>query len=164
MWRWPVGRRKQRDRENFSFLLAQFVKEGVLTVAGAEKGFILLLRDDAYGAEPPTTWTILEQDGPNHLGLWYNALPEYQTALTTSDCAPLQDGQIYIVKPAAGLQGHGRSPHSLPQRTARCARVVPEGPPLIIPPRWCLGAGIQMTTDPLSAEDVKQRRKCVVQV
>ena len=74
MWRWPVGRRKQRDRENFSFLLAQFVKEGVLTVAGAEKGFILLLRDDAYGAEPPTTWTILEQDGPNHLGLWYNAL------------------------------------------------------------------------------------------
>ena len=22
------------------------------------------------GARPPTTWTVLQQDGPNHLGLW----------------------------------------------------------------------------------------------
>ena len=29
----------------------------------------------------PTTWTILQQDGPNHLGLLYNALPEHQIAL-----------------------------------------------------------------------------------
>ena len=35
----------------------------------------------------PTTWTITRYDGPNHLGLWYNALPEHQMALITSDCA-----------------------------------------------------------------------------
>ena len=27
------------------------------------------------GAATPTTWTILQHDGPNHLGLWCNALP-----------------------------------------------------------------------------------------
>ena len=32
----------------------------------------------------PTTRTILQQDGPNHLGLWYNALPEHKLALITS--------------------------------------------------------------------------------
>ena len=37
----------------------------------------------------PTTWTMFQQDGPNHLGLWYNALPEQQMALTTSECVPL---------------------------------------------------------------------------
>ena len=36
----------------------------------------------------PTKWTITRYDGPNHLGLWYNALPEHQMALITSDCAP----------------------------------------------------------------------------
>ena len=34
-----------------------------------------------------TTWTILQNDDPNHLGLWYNALPEHQTALIASGCA-----------------------------------------------------------------------------
>ena len=38
----------------------------------------------------PTKWTILQQDGPNHLGLWYNALPEHQIALITSGCAPVR--------------------------------------------------------------------------
>ena len=28
----------------------------------------------------PTTWTVLQHDGPNHLGLWYNVLPEQQMA------------------------------------------------------------------------------------
>ena len=28
----------------------------------------------------PTIWTILRQDGPNHLGLWYNVIPEHQMA------------------------------------------------------------------------------------
>ena len=37
----------------------------------------------------PTTWIILQQDGPNHLGLWYNALPEHQMALITSGCVPV---------------------------------------------------------------------------
>ena len=35
----------------------------------------------ASGCAPvrdPTTRTILQQDGPNHLGLWYNALPEHK--------------------------------------------------------------------------------------
>ena len=36
----------------------------------------------------PTTWTILQHDGPDHLGLWYNALPEHHMALITSGCAP----------------------------------------------------------------------------
>ena len=36
---------------------------------------------------PPTTWTIFQQDGPSHLGLRYNALPEHQMARITSDCA-----------------------------------------------------------------------------
>ena len=26
----------------------------------------------------PHTWTILQQDGPDHLGLWYNVLPEHK--------------------------------------------------------------------------------------
>ena len=37
----------------------------------------------------PTTLTIFQQYGPNHLGLWYSAMPEHQIALTTSDCVPL---------------------------------------------------------------------------
>ena len=40
------------------------------------------------GSCPPTTWTTLQQDGPDHLGLWYNALPDHQMALITSDCRP----------------------------------------------------------------------------
>ena len=34
----------------------------------------------------PTTWTTTRHDGPNHLGLWCDALPEHQMALITSDC------------------------------------------------------------------------------
>ena len=42
----------------------------------------------------PTTWTVLQQDGPNHLGLWHNVLSEHQMALITSDyaCGPVLDG------------------------------------------------------------------------
>ena len=42
----------------------------------------------ATAVRVPTTWTILQQDGPNHLGLWYNVLPEHQIALITSGCVP----------------------------------------------------------------------------
>ena len=38
----------------------------------------------------PTTWTIRRHDGPNHLGVWYNVLPERQMALITSGCVLLQ--------------------------------------------------------------------------
>ena len=33
------------------------------------------------------SWTILPQDGPNHLGLWHSALHEHQMALITCDLA-----------------------------------------------------------------------------
>ena len=36
--------------------------------------------------DPTTTWTILQQDGPDHLGLWTNAIPGRQMALITSGC------------------------------------------------------------------------------
>ena len=36
----------------------------------------------------PATWTILQHDGPNHLGLWCDVLPEHQMALITSFCVP----------------------------------------------------------------------------
>ena len=35
-----------------------------------------------------TTWTILQNDDPNHLGMRCNALPGHQMALITSVCAP----------------------------------------------------------------------------
>ena len=38
----------------------------------------------------PTTWTVTRYYGPNHLGLWCNALPEHQMALITSDCVPFR--------------------------------------------------------------------------
>ena len=38
----------------------------------------------------PTTWTILQKDGPNYLGLWYNVLPEYQMALITLGYVPFR--------------------------------------------------------------------------
>ena len=43
-----------------------------------------------FGAGSPTTWTVLQQDGPNHLGLWYNVLPEHHMALITSFLCALQ--------------------------------------------------------------------------
>ena len=36
----------------------------------------------------PTTRTITGHNGPNHLGLWYNALPEHQMALISSSVSP----------------------------------------------------------------------------
>ena len=36
------------------------------------------------GAAPPTAWTTLQQDGPTHLGLRCDVLPEHQIALITS--------------------------------------------------------------------------------
>ena len=44
-------------------------------------------QEDGHPVRDSTTWTILQQDGPNHLELRYNALFEHQMALITSDCA-----------------------------------------------------------------------------
>ena len=38
----------------------------------------------------PTTWTVLQNDGPSHLGLWQKVLPEHQMALITSGCVPFR--------------------------------------------------------------------------
>ena len=43
------------------------------------------------GCGHPTIWTILQEDGPNHLGLRHNELPEHQKALITSGCVPCSD-------------------------------------------------------------------------
>ena len=40
----------------------------------------------------PTTWTILQQYGPNHLGLWYNALPEHKNGPSHLGLCALQTG------------------------------------------------------------------------
>ena len=37
---------------------------------------------------PPTTWTALQKDDPNHLELRCKALPEHQMALITSGLCP----------------------------------------------------------------------------
>ena len=44
----------------------------------------------------PTKWTILQHDGPDNLGLWYNALPERQMALIASGCVPSQHGFAHL--------------------------------------------------------------------
>ena len=46
----------------------------------------------------PTTWTIIQRDGPNHLGLRCNLLPEHHMALITSDCVPSQTGWLEVFK------------------------------------------------------------------
>ena len=56
---------------------------------------LLLLPGDVLavgltGAVPPTAWTITRHDGPNHLGLLCDLLPEHQWACITSDRAPSQ--------------------------------------------------------------------------
>ena len=39
----------------------------------------------------PTTWTVLQKDGSDHLGLWCNVLPAHQMAPITSSCVPFSD-------------------------------------------------------------------------
>ena len=54
----------------------------------------------------PTTWTVLQQDGPNHLGLRYNAMPDHQMALITSGCVPFS-GSTRSTRPS------GVCPHNM---------------------------------------------------
>ena len=37
-----------------------------------------------WWGSPRASWTVLQKDGPNHLGLWCSVLPEHQMALITS--------------------------------------------------------------------------------
>ena len=74
----------------------------------------------------PTTWTALQQDGPNHLGLWCNALPGHQKQPVSSRvvCAPaglalaiatafmLGPDQVFSAKPL-GLSDDASKPSML---------------------------------------------------
>ena len=73
-----------------------------------------------------TTWTILERDGPNHPGVWYNVLPEHQTALITSDCGQIRPGnagrgRAHVLAEAV-LPGHPREERHLSETGALRAR------------------------------------------
>ena len=61
----------------------------------------------------PATWTITHDitryDGPNHLGLWYNALFERQMALITSDCVPFSVVRAVELHPGASENRVARS-------------------------------------------------------
>ena len=48
--------------------------------------------------------TILQHDGPNHLGFWRNALPEFQMALITSDCGAMR-ADLLALGGLRGIQG-----------------------------------------------------------
>ena len=50
-------------------------------------------KDKRCGA--PTTWTVLQKHGPNHLGLRYNVLPAHQMALITSGFVPSRANTIH---------------------------------------------------------------------
>ena len=66
---------------------------------------------DADAVRDPTTWTILQKDGPNHLRLRYNVLPAHQMALITSGCAPFRViDQGFAKGPTAYLTDWCRSP------------------------------------------------------
>ena len=42
--------------------------------------------EDPVRGPPHKTWTITRHGGPNHLGLWCDALPEHQLAVIASGC------------------------------------------------------------------------------
>ena len=83
---------------NRSYTAAADAIKGAFVWPAAEKLLLVL-------------WTILQHDGPDHLGLWYNALPEHQMALIASGCG--------CPSGAACEPGHGRPE----DEAARC------GPP-----------------------------------
>ena len=77
---------------------------------------------------PPTIWTVLRHDGPDHLGVWYNALPGHQMALTTSGCVPCRRG-LRDHGPA-GVRHLSQPAGGAPRRAGcRGAVLVPPGEP-----------------------------------
>ena len=80
---------------------------------GTVAQFAAAVRKLVRGAGAPTTWTIIQQDGPNHLGLWCNMLPEYQMAAITSGCVPFRGravGQQHNTAGRRGREDHGAVP------------------------------------------------------
>ena len=71
-----------------------------------------------------TTWTVLQNDDPNHLGLRCNAFPGRQMALITSGCVPFRltvlcqvfdDASAIIGETPAGKQIYGLSSNNVAQ-------------------------------------------------
>ena len=87
------------------------------------------------GAGTPTTWTMFQQDGPDHLGLRCNELPEHQMALITSGCVPSRPRrrQVHLGRGRGGRprqdEGEGRPAllrqGELPRPTAAVPLEVP---------------------------------------
>ena len=90
----------------------------------------------------PTTWTITLCDGPNHLGLWYNALPEHQMSLiTSSGCVP------FSTHWSSG-RSCMRSPPTSPKRWCRRPRAASQ-PPSSLPPQPPLMHTMELAWPPL---------------
>ena len=58
----------------------------LLTARSPGRDFSRLFLTRSRCGHLTTTWTVLQHDDPNHLGLRCNALPEHQMALITSGC------------------------------------------------------------------------------
>ena len=64
------------------------------------------LRQRPEQVRDPTTWTILQHDGPDHLALWYNALPKHQMALIASGCVPSSMVRLRVKRVEKGGKAH----------------------------------------------------------
>ena len=84
-----------------SFLCIRFAS--AVNVAGHRARAGPLARRLAVMRGTPTAWTVLEHDGPAHLGLWYTAPPGHQLALIASGCVRLQ-GRCLIGRESAAAQ------------------------------------------------------------
>ena len=88
----------------------------------------------------PTIWTVLQHDGPDYLGLWYNALPEHQMALIASGCVPFRSalrGRTTVGPGAtcATIALRGRTRRTTANRTARPATPAPTSRPACLSAR-----------------------------
>ena len=91
----------------------------------------------ASSVRDPKTWTILQRDGPNHLGLRHNALPAHQMALITSDCAPSSRHPALLLL-HLGADGRGAR-RSLPAAVLQGDAAAGPGvvwPPAHLAPGW----------------------------
>ena len=108
-----------------------------------------------------STWTNLQQDGPNHLRLWHNVLPEHQMALITSDYAPskvlvLGDSMggtacllfAHLASRALAFVPQVRLPHDPPPPPlcATATASAPPPPPLPPPPHAATASATALQT------------------
>ena len=92
------------------------LRENTVTV---DKSAPVLSAEVESEVRDPTTWTIFQQNGPNHLGLWYNVLPGHQTALTTSGCVPRSRPNRSTRPKATSTATHTTATATTPTATAR---------------------------------------------